>query len=121
MTMDQSKNRTVIGADCHVRGELWLENDLLMMGEVEGTLQVMGTLELPASAKVQGQVMCTSLRLAGHVEAEVLAEGEVELLPGAFLAGKLYTPKLMVHDGATLEADVCVGPMLWSVPGSCRS
>ncbi len=110
MTTDVSKNRTVIGADCHIRGELWLENDLLMMGQVDGTLQVMGLLDLPASAHVEGQVMCTRLRLAGCVEAEVLAEESVELLPGAFLSGKLYTPKLLVHEGATLEAAVYVGP-----------
>ncbi len=110
MTTDVSKNRTVIGADCHIRGELWLENDLLMMGQVDGTLQVMGLLDLPASAHVEGRVMCTTLRLAGRIEAEVLAEESVELLPGAFLSGKLYTPKLLVHEGATLEAAVYVGP-----------
>ena len=110
MTTDVPKNRTVIGADCHLRGELWLDNDLLMMGDVEGTLQVMGLLDLPGGAKVQGQVMCTRLRLAGHVDAHVMAEESVELLPGAFFSGKLYTPKLLMHEGATLEAEVCVGP-----------
>lgn len=110
--MDSSslRNRTVIGHDCHIRGEIWLDNDLTILGQVDGTVQVGGVLEIGPGAWVQGRILCSSLRLAGQVEAEVVAEESCELLAGSVLSGSLYTRRLVMAPEARLEARVCIGP-----------
>ena len=80
-------NKTVLGPDCRISGELSLDNDAVIMGQFQGTL-----------------------RLAGKAKADVIAEDGVELLPGAQLEGQLYTSQLNVVEGATFQGDVCVGP-----------
>jgi cytoskeletal protein CcmA (bactofilin family) len=107
---DARASKTVLGPDCRISGELALDNDALIMGQFTGTLRVSGTLELSESSQVSGMIIAGALRLAGHAEADVVAEDAVELLPGAQLVGQLYTSRLNVVEGATFQGDVCVGP-----------
>lgn len=104
------KSKTILGPDCKISGELNLDNDAVIMGSFSGTLRVTGMLELTDSSQVSGTIIVGTLRLAGHAEADVVAEDGVELLPGATLAGQLFTSRLNVVDGATFQGDVCVGP-----------
>ena len=104
------RSKTVLGPDCRISGELTLDNDAVIMGQFKGTLRVTGMLELTDSAEVSGTIIVGTLRLAGKAEADVVAEEAVELLPGAHLAGQLFTSRLNVVEGAVFQGDVCVGP-----------
>jgi cytoskeletal protein CcmA (bactofilin family) len=108
--MAEQTNKTVLGPDCRISGELALDNDAVIMGQFKGTLRVTGMLEIADSAEVSGTIIVGTLRLAGHAEADVIAEDGVELLPGSQLIGQLYTSQLNVVEGATFQGDVCVGP-----------
>jgi len=114
---ESSKSKTVLGPDCRISGELALDNDAVIMGQFKGTLRVSGTLELTDSAVVSGTVIAGNLRLAGRVEADVVAEEGVELLPGAELVGQLFTSRLNVIEGAVFQGDVCVGPNAMQAAG----
>ncbi|MEM6749527.1 MAG: polymer-forming cytoskeletal protein [Planctomycetota bacterium] len=107
---DTTRNKTVLGPDCKISGELSLDNDAVIMGSFQGTLRVSGTLELTDSASIKGTIIAGTLRLAGQAEADVVAEQACELLPGATLTGQLYTARLHVVDGAVFQGDVCIGP-----------
>lgn len=118
---DRTNNRTVLGADCRMSGELTLYNDAVIMGEFQGVLRVRGMLEITETARVSGTVVAGSLRLAGVVDAEVVAETGIELLAGAMLSGHLYTPTLSIVAGAVLLGEVNVGPQAMdAVDGSLR-
>ena len=104
------KSKTVLGPDCRISGELALDNDAVIMGHFKGMLRVSGTLELTDSSEVAGTLVVGNLRLAGRVEADVVAEGAVELLGGAHLVGQLFTGRLNIVEGAVFQGDVCVGP-----------
>jgi cytoskeletal protein CcmA (bactofilin family) len=105
-----NKHITRIGADCKIVGSMTLANDALLLGNFQGRLEVTGSLDAPASAVIQGSLIVGELRLAGHVEGDVLAMRSVHLLSGATLKGRLFTPRLTCDDDATLEALVHVGP-----------
>lgn len=107
---DGQRNKTVLGPDCRISGELALDNDAVIMGRFSGTLRVTGLLELTETAEISGTIVAGSLRLAGHAEADVIAEHGVELLPGAQLTGQLFTTTIAVAEGATFEGEVHVGP-----------
>lgn len=110
MNESTNKSKTVLGPDCRISGELSLDNDAVIMGQFKGTLRVTGMLELTESAEVSGTIIVGTLRLSGKVEADVVAEDGVELLPGAQLTGQLFTSQLHVVEGATFQGDVCIGP-----------
>ena len=105
-----SRHRTVLGADCRISGELCLDNDAVIMGRFEGTLRVSGMLELTATSQVRGTVIAGTLRLAGKVEGDVIAEEGVDLLAGSALCGELFTARVNVEEGALFQGQVCVSP-----------
>ncbi|MEM6392701.1 MAG: polymer-forming cytoskeletal protein [Planctomycetota bacterium] len=107
---EPTRNKTILGPDCKISGELNLDNDAVIMGTFQGTLRVSGTLELTDSARVEGTLIVGTLRLAGNAKADVIAEEGADLLPGAHLEGQLYTGRLNVVEGATFQGDVCIGP-----------
>ena len=115
--MSEMKNKTVLGPDCRISGELSLDNDAVIMGQFKGTLRVSGTLELADSAEVAGTIIVGHLRLAGRAEADVIAENGIELLPGALLNGQIYTSRLNVVEGASFQGDVCIGPKAMEAAG----
>jgi cytoskeletal protein CcmA (bactofilin family) len=105
-----TRNKTVLGPDCKISGELTLDNDAVIMGQFTGTLRVTGMLELTDSSQINGTIIAGTLRMAGKAEADVVAEHGCELMPGAQLLGQLYTSHLNVIEGAVFQGDVCVGP-----------
>lgn len=107
---DTPRNKTVLGPDCKISGELTLDNDAVIMGQFTGTLRVTGMLELTESSQINGTIIAGTLRMAGKAEADVVAEHGCELMPGAQLLGQLYTSHLNVIEGAVFQGDVCVGP-----------
>jgi cytoskeletal protein CcmA (bactofilin family) len=107
---EQTSSKTVLGADCRVSGELTLDNDAIIMGEFQGVLRVRGMLEITETARVSGTVIAGTVRLAGVVDAKVVAETGIELMAGAMLSGHLYTPSLAIVAGAVLMGEVNVGP-----------
>lgn len=107
---EATRNKTVLGPDCKISGELTLDNDAVIMGQFTGTLRVTGMLELTESSQINGTIIAGTLRMGGKAEADVVAEHGCELMPGAQLLGQLYTSHLNVIEGAVFQGDVCVGP-----------
>jgi len=71
-------------------------------GEVHGNVNVLGLLEIAASAVVDGQYICAeNIKILGQVRADVWAKGSVEIWRGASLTGDLYAAQLDIEQGAT--------------------
>ncbi len=105
-----TRNRTVLGADCHISGQLELDNDAVILGRFEGTLRLTGRLELGRTARIGGTVIAGNVRLAGDIEADVIAEDALELLPEAHLRGRLFARRLIVAPGAEVDGHIHIGP-----------
>lgn len=113
-----SNNKTVLGPDCKISGELSLDSDAVIMGQFKGTLRISGVLELTDSAKVGGTIIAGMVRTSGTANADIAAEGGVELLPGAKVEGQIYTTQLSVVEGASFQGDVCIGPNAMQAAGA---
>lgn len=114
---DNKSTKTVLGPDVKIKGQISLDNDAVIMGEVSGQLRVGGMLELTESSRVEGLVVAGGLRLGGQAKADIVAEHGMELLASAQLTGHLYTSRLSVVDGAMFEGHVVVGPNAMQAAG----
>ena len=106
---ESSRNRTVLGPECKINGDLTLDSDVLVVGAFTGTLRVSGTLEVAESAQIDGVIITDTLRSAGTIQADVVAATAVELSPSAVLTGRVYTQQLAVADGGTFEGQITIG------------
>jgi cytoskeletal protein CcmA (bactofilin family) len=114
---DNKSTKTVLGPDVKIKGQISLDNDAVIMGEVSGQLRVGGMLELTETSRVEGLVIAGGLRLGGQAKADIVAEHGMELLASAQLTGQLYTSRLSVVDGAMFEGHVVVGPNAMQAAG----
>ncbi|WP_428389169.1 bactofilin family protein [Mucisphaera sp.] len=106
----QNQSRTVLGADCHIAGDLTIDNDATLLGQFEGELRVTRSIEVGESARVRGTVVAGTVLMAGEVEAVIVAEHAVHLLPGCRVKGRIFAPQLQVEEGAIFDGDLCVSP-----------
>lgn len=85
-----SQSVALLGEAIRIRGELIADQTLHFDGYLEGDLVVRGRLLMGRNGHVKGRVVGADLSLAGRVEGDVLACGELEVSAGAEITGCLY-------------------------------
>jgi len=106
--MKENAPITVLDAECSIDGTLQIDRDLVMKGRVAGLLRVGGTLELTETAMVSGTIIAGRIRVGGRIDADIIADHAVELLPMASVSGRIFTPSLAVAAGARLTSTLHV-------------
>jgi cytoskeletal protein CcmA (bactofilin family) len=105
--MMPSEGATVIGRSMKISGELTGSGDLLVDGEVEGTIRLASArLTVRTEGRVRAAVLAQDVIVLGHVEGEIRATGRVELRDGAVVLGDVYSTRLAIEDGAILRGKV---------------
>lgn len=105
--MIPTEGATVIGREMKFRGEISGSTDLLVDGEVNGTIRLTGAkLTVRAEGRVNATVSAQDVIVAGHVEGEIRATGRVELRDGAVIQGDVCSSRLSIEEGATLHGGV---------------
>lgn len=114
---NQSSNKTILGTDCRLTGELSLDSDAVIMGHFKGVLKVSGALEVAESAKVSGTIIAGAARLAGTIDAQVIRiDGALEIASTAKVTGTILTGTLRLAGHA--EADVIAEHGTELLPGA---
>lgn len=77
--------------------------NLRISGRFDGTLDTLGSLTIGERAQVQAQITGETIVIAGRVDGKIVARRHLTLLAGARVTGEIWTPRLVVEDGASLE------------------
>ena len=105
--MIPTEGATVIGRETKFRGEISGSTDLIIDGEVEGTIRLTGAkLTVRPEGRVKATVAAQDVAIAGHLDGEIRATGRVELRDGAVVLGDVCAKSLSIEDGATLRGGV---------------
>ncbi len=94
---------TVLGPGARVVGDLHLDHDAILAGEITGQVRTTAHLELASDAIVRGDVHAASLALAGRVAGDVYVKETTQLKLGGTIQGQLDTGHLTVDPGASYE------------------
>jgi cytoskeletal protein CcmA (bactofilin family) len=105
--MIPTEGATVIGRETKFRGEISGSTDLIIDGDVEGTIRLTGAkLTVRPEGRVKATVTAQDVAIAGHLAGEIRATGRVELRDGAVVLGDVCAKSLSIEDGATLRGGV---------------
>lgn len=99
----------VIGKGLVVRGELSGVGDVQLGGQVEGKINLTGTLVILEEARVEADICATEVFLAGAVRGNLMASGKVELSPTGQLVGSVRSKVLVVREGGRVKGRIIVG------------
>jgi cytoskeletal protein CcmA (bactofilin family) len=99
-----------------IKGSVKFLNELLIDGELEGTIDSSGTLTLGEHAVISGDIRTRSVNVRGTVEGNIFASERCELQPNCTLHGDIEAVWLVVNENVTFRGHAKVGTRK-STPG----
>lgn len=106
---------TVIGEFTSVRGALEGDEDLTVLGRVEGTIRLERTLTIEPSGVVKADVTVRNAVISGVMVGNVSASESVQLTSEGRMVGDIAAPRIIVVEGAMFRGRVDMGE---AEPGS---
>jgi len=92
-----------------IKGSVKFLNELLLDGEVEGTIVSTGTLTIGEQARVRGEIRTKSVNVRGTVEGNIFVTERCELQANCSVRGDIEAPRLVVDENATFLGNAKVG------------
>jgi cytoskeletal protein CcmA (bactofilin family) len=92
-----------------IKGSVKFLNELLIDGEVEGTIDSSGTLTIGEHAVISGDIRTKSVNVRGTVEGNVFATERCELQANCTLHGDIEASWLVINENATFRGHAKVG------------
>ena len=91
----------LIGKAIRIKGELHGEEDLVIEGLVEGTIELKNNhLILEKSAVITAHVEVENITIKGQLNGNTSASNKVEITAGAKVVGDIKAPRIVMAEGA---------------------
>lgn len=104
--MAKDEINAFLGVGTAYEGKLQFQGSVRIDGSFLGQIDAEGTLIVGQEAKIEGKVSVASLVLSGYVQGNIVAGTKVVMHKSARLQGSLYTPCLVMEEGAILDGEV---------------
>jgi len=94
---------TLISEGCRIEGLLTGSGNFMINGELEGECDIDGSVTLARSGYCKGLLKADSVIVAGTVEGDIVASGQVEINDTAKITGTVSGEAIAVAEGAVVE------------------
>ena len=108
-TLMPTQSGPILSQGVLIKGSIKFLNELLIDGEVEGTIDSTGTLTIGEHARIRGEIRTKSVKVRGTVEGNIFVTERCELQAGCTLHGDIEAPRLMVDENVTFQGNAKVG------------
>ena len=98
-----SGTATLISEGCKVSGTLTGNCDFQVSGQVDGDCDIDSMLVLAKNGLWTGTIRANNVIVAGHVEGDIIARGNVEIMDTARISGTVSGEAIAVAEGAVVE------------------
>jgi len=100
---------TVIAQGVRVEGEFRSSGDVVIDGELNGSLETASSLHVGESAVIKADVTAKTAVVAGTVVGNILASESLELLASSCVNGDIQTGRISIASGATINGRITMG------------
>ncbi len=91
-----AKETTVVSQNTKIVGEISLESNLHVDGDVEGTIQSSSVVSVGKSGQVKGEIYAQKVLVSGRVNGKIDAK-EIEIVTGGRVVGEIYVDNLVIQ------------------------
>src|SRR5450631_3379258 len=91
---------SVLGPTLYFKGDLSAEEDLLIQGRVEGSINHTQRLTVGAQGTVKANIRAQLIIIEGTVDGDLQAEKSVFLKESAKVRGNILAPSVSIMEGA---------------------
>lgn len=94
---------TLISDGCRVEGFIKGSGHFMINGEVDGECDIEGSVTLAKGGFWRGVIKAQSVIVAGTVDGDIVADGQVEIANTAKITGTVTGEAIAVAEGAVVE------------------
>jgi cytoskeletal protein CcmA (bactofilin family) len=106
-----AREAAVIGPSIHIDGDVRGEEDLLIEGEVNGTVQLKNnSLTIGPQGKVRADVYAHTIYVDGFLEGDLYGSERVHIRKSAQVRGNVTSPRVSLEDGAKFRGSIEMDP-----------
>lgn len=97
----------VIGSSIRIRGEVAGDEDLMIQGKVDGTVDLdQNSVTVGPEGEVIADITGRVITVEGHVEGDLTADEQIVLRSSARVEGDISAPRVVLEDGARFRGGV---------------
>lgn len=97
---------TKLGKTLVLKGDLWADEEVLLFGRIEGTLECSEPLTVELGGSVIGDVRGRDITIKGTVLGNIRGSESVVIAPGGTVTGDIVAPRVTIVEGAHVNGMV---------------
>ena len=97
---------SILGASLRFKGELVADEDLVVEGQVEGSILHTRSITIGTQGRMRGDIRARRVIIEGTVDGNLYALESVTLRAGATVRGDVFAARVAVEDGARLSGRI---------------
>ena len=109
--MTDSAQSTIVGESILITGNLSGDEDLTILGRVEGSISLSKTLIIDESGVVKAEISVRNAVVSGIVVGNITATDSVQVTESGRLVGDLRAPRIIIKPGARVRGQVDMGDL----------
>jgi cytoskeletal protein CcmA (bactofilin family) len=104
------RKTSVIGPTLKFKGELSANEDLIIEGEIEGTIAHQDkNLTVGREGRVKADIDARTVEVYGRIEGDIRGEDIVKLAKSADVKGNIRCARIVMEDGAQFSGSIDMG------------
>ncbi len=108
-TFDSQSTESVLGPTLCFKGDLSVDEDLVILGSVEGSIEHTARLVIGEDGKIKADIQGENIRVDGKVEGNLHARSSVSIGESANVIGDVYAPTVALVEGARFKGKIDMG------------
>ena len=98
---------TIIGPSISIKGEITGEGDLMVQGQVEGTIDFKNNnVTIDSTGRIKADINARIITIEGEVEGNLLGEKKIVLRPSGRVLGDMRAPAINLEEGAKFKGNI---------------
>ncbi len=103
------QSATVIARGVRVEGEFHSQGDVVIEGDVQGTIFAAGTLTIGSEARIVANITAQEAVISGTIKGDITVEKQAVFHATANITGDLKAERVTVEAGAVINGKVQIG------------
>ena len=101
-----SDKMSTLGPTLVLKGELIAEEDLMLKGRVEGSIQHTANLKISQEGSVKGNVKAKHITVEGTVEGDLVGTESVTVQAAARVTGNIFSRNVSLIEGSRFKGSI---------------
>jgi cytoskeletal protein CcmA (bactofilin family) len=101
-----TERTSVLGPTLRFKGELHADEELLIQGQIEGSITHSQRVTICAEGSVKANIRAQVIAVEGTVQGDLHADKSVQIKETAVLKGNVHAPSVSIIDGAQFNGNI---------------